>query len=160
MSVSRIINPKISALMAELRLPCYAAVGLLECLWDWSAKYAPNGVIGKYPDETIAAAVDWNRPATELISALIICGYVKRNSLGKLVLKQKRYYRPDLSAKRWKRLRLEIAKRDGTICAYCGIECGKKFSIDHITPYRCGGTSDPDNLCVACIPCNSRKGAF
>ena len=33
-----------------------------------------------------------------------------------------------------------------------------KFQIDHVIPQKHGGTDDDDNLCLACLECNSYKG--
>lgn len=43
-------------------------------------------------------------------------------------------------------------------CVYCGDPDAP--SIDHVIPRRLGGTSDPENLVRACVPCNSEKGAL
>ena len=51
-----------------------------------------------------------------------------------------------------------VYDRDGEVCAYCGSEDGP-FHIDHIVPVASGGQNDPDNLTVACKPCNLSKGA-
>ncbi|MCY4245643.1 MAG: HNH endonuclease signature motif containing protein, partial [Gammaproteobacteria bacterium] len=42
-------------------------------------------------------------------------------------------------------------------------ECGKEFGIDemegdHITPWREGGKTEPDNCQMLCKECNRRKG--
>ncbi len=49
-----------------------------------------------------------------------------------------------------------IYQRDGEVCAYCGATDGP-FDIDHREPVAQGGTNDPSNLCVACVPCNLSK---
>ena len=54
----------------------------------------------------------------------------------------------------WKKLRLQILKRDGYECAYCG---GHANSVDHVIPAAHGGEDHPDNLISACGICNSRK---
>ena len=33
-----------------------------------------------------------------------------------------------------------------------------RFQIDHIIPVKHGGSDDNDNLCLACLKCNSFKG--
>lgn len=74
----------------------------------------------------------------------------------------------------WRKLPPEIQlavwlKTDGR-CWYCGEQTdmaiqtgitgqaiGKKFTIDHFTPRRFGGTDELDNLVPACWSCNSSK---
>ena len=49
---------------------------------------------------------------------------------------------------------LELTKRK---CEYCGK--GKvRLEVEHIVPKACGGSSRPDNLTMACRPCNEKKG--
>lgn len=57
-----------------------------------------------------------------------------------------------------KAARAAIFARDGHVCSYCGTEDGP-FHIDHIVPVARGGGNRPENLCVACAPCNFRKRA-
>lgn len=43
-------------------------------------------------------------------------------------------------------------------CFYCGVKIsGKEIHIDHIIPVSRGGVHHPDNLCLACVPCNRSK---
>ena len=42
-------HPKTMLLVAELQIPTYAAVGILESLWHWTAEYAKRGDVGRYP---------------------------------------------------------------------------------------------------------------
>lgn len=49
-------HPKVYALMAELGCELPYAIGMLELLWHWSAKYAPQGDVGRWPDLDIARA--------------------------------------------------------------------------------------------------------
>ena len=44
-------------------------------------------------------------------------------------------------------------------CGICGLQVGfDEFCIDHIIPLSCGGTHTPENIQVAHIACNIRKG--
>ena len=55
--------------------------------------------------------------------------------------------------------RLNIFRRDGGKCQYCGKEFPKsEFTIDHVTPRSFGGKSVWDNVVCACPKCNRRKG--
>ena len=54
-----------------------------------------------------------------------------------------------------------LAKRDKNRCSYCLTEednCNLKMHVDHIIPESAGGTTNPDNLCLACFSCNIYKG--
>ena len=52
-------HPKMLLLASTLEINNYAAVGLMECLWHFTARYAPQGNIGKYTDEIIAHKIGW-----------------------------------------------------------------------------------------------------
>lgn len=54
------------------------------------------------------------------------------------------------------RVRALVLASGGRRCASCGAT--SRLSIDHITPVVRGGTNDPSNLQVLCVPCNSSKG--
>ena len=49
-----------------------------------------------------------------------------------------------------------LEKWDRT-CAYCG-EKDTRLEIDHIQPCSKGGSNRISNLCIACVPCNQKKG--
>lgn len=58
-------------------------------------------------------------------------------------------------------LRQQIAERDRHRCSYCHtLEAvtGSAFTVDHIVPEILGGQTTLENLCLACWPCNLRKG--
>ncbi len=63
MKRSSIDHPKVDRLAAALNIERFAAVGLLETLWHFTAKRAPQGDIGKFTDAEIAKAVGWQRPS-------------------------------------------------------------------------------------------------
>jgi hypothetical protein len=56
-----------------------------------------------------------------------------------------------------------VFSRAGGVCEYCQLP--EEFSpvarlqIEHVLPLKHGGTSDFDNLALACIDCNLRKGS-
>lgn len=54
-------------------------------------------------------------------------------------------------------LKAQILARDGYSCRYCGTDVTPRTMVlEHIEPR---GSSDPDNLVVACRRCNWRKGS-
>jgi 5-methylcytosine-specific restriction endonuclease McrA len=55
--------------------------------------------------------------------------------------------------------RLNVLRRDGFACQYCGQEGGSKdLTIDHVVPKARGGLTAWANVVTACRPCNQRKG--
>jgi len=64
-------HPKVLMLANRLKIPRYAAVGLLECLWHFTARYAAQGDVGRFENDIIASALDWKKKPDDLISALI-----------------------------------------------------------------------------------------
>ncbi len=44
-------------------------------------------------------------------------------------------------------------------CAYCGCDISDGYHIDHVQPLSRGGSNWPDNLALACVKCNTSKGA-
>lgn len=55
----------------------------------------------------------------------------------------------------WRRLRLQILKRDHRLCQICRER--QATEVDHIVPKSKGGSDDPSNLQAACDPCNRAK---
>ena len=53
--------------------------------------------------------------------------------------------------------RREVFARDGHVCVYCG-ERTQQLTLDHVVPRSTGGRSTWENLVLACMPCNVRKG--
>jgi hypothetical protein len=59
-----------------------------------------------------------------------------------------------------KKLRFDVFKRDGFVCAYCGATPPSVLlQVDHIHPVAQGGSNDINNLITSCQPCNIGKGA-
>src|SRR5437867_6926191 len=58
-------------------------------------------------------------------------------------------------------LRRQITERDTQRCAYCRspMIVGIPMVIEYIIPLVSGGSSTPDNLCLACYRCNEFKGS-
>lgn len=55
----------------------------------------------------------------------------------------------------WRRV-VERAIAEQPWCSRCGRT--DRLSGDHIIPLSKGGTDDPSNVRVLCVPCNSAKG--
>ena len=55
--------------------------------------------------------------------------------------------------------RRNIFDRDHNTCQYCGQKFERsELTLDHVTPRCRGGLSEWDNIVVACLRCNTRKG--
>ena len=58
-------------------------------------------------------------------------------------------------------MRRLVAERAGHRCEYCLLHESDSYSphqIDHIVSRKHGGSSESDNLCYACLRCNTWKG--
>lgn len=61
-------------------------VGLLELLWQTTAKNCPQGDIGKFSNEDIAVMVDWEGDHDDLIAALVACGWLDESEEHRLIV--------------------------------------------------------------------------
>ena len=65
-------HPKLKRLASLLGLPHFGAVGICECLWNFTAKHAIRGEIGKWSNQEIADAIGWpSDDADRLVAALV-----------------------------------------------------------------------------------------
>lgn len=62
--------------------------------------------------------------------------------------------KPYRSTGHWKRVRLQVLRRDAYTCAYCGDVADQ---VDHVYPKSRGGEDTMDNLVAACKRCNYAK---
>ncbi len=67
-------------------LPLYQVVGLLEALWQFAATDAPLGDIGKFSNEEIAMAIEWQGDADQLIEALVSTDWLDSSDRHRLVI--------------------------------------------------------------------------
>ena len=75
-----------SDLAYRLSLPRHAAVGLMEMLWHFTARYTPQGDIGKYSDAAIAEELDWRASPEMLIRSLMLSGWLEEHSAYRLIV--------------------------------------------------------------------------
>lgn len=63
-------------------------------------------------------------------------------------------------ARRRRKLRARVIKRDGGRCFYCRYRFADlaDATLDHLVPQCQGGPSTAANLVLACRPCNEAKG--
>lgn len=69
-------HPKTKMLVRRLGVPRVAVIGHLHCLWWWALDYAPDGVLGRYDDEVIADAAEWEGDAAVFVGALRDVGFL------------------------------------------------------------------------------------
>lgn len=82
-----IAHPKMVELQALLDVPAYVPVGILESLWHWTARYCPQGDLGRYSNRIIAQAVGWpEEDADRLIEALLETGWIDAHDVRRLVV--------------------------------------------------------------------------
>jgi len=73
-------HPKMGRLMSRLKIPRNHAAGILEHLWHWAGRYAPQGDVGKYTDAQIEQEVA-PEIKSGLVNALIEAKWVDRAPL-------------------------------------------------------------------------------
>lgn len=81
-------HPKMHKLARTLGISRAHAVGLLEMLWHWTAKYAIQGDIGKWSDDVIAEGAGWTdrEKIPFFIDALIESGWIDQDSEHRLLI--------------------------------------------------------------------------
>lgn len=63
-------HPKTRALARALAVPLAQAVGHLEMLWHWTARFAPTGAVGRFGASVIAESCAWQGDPDVLIAAM------------------------------------------------------------------------------------------
>jgi hypothetical protein len=79
-------HPKFAELMATLNLPKFATLGILEGVWHFTGRYAPQGNVGKYSDQAIETWVGWNGPAGAMVQALVKCHWINIDATHRLLV--------------------------------------------------------------------------
>ncbi len=85
MKRSAMEHPKLLMLQQELGLDKPAAVGILECLWHFTANCTPDGRVGKYADALVARRMGYERDPAALFRALEASGWIDRSDAGWVV---------------------------------------------------------------------------
>jgi hypothetical protein len=77
---------KFKRLKRRLQLRHWQAVGLLESIWQCAALNAPDGDIGRLSNDEIAAELEWEGEADDLIDALADCDWLDRDEEFRLIV--------------------------------------------------------------------------
>lgn len=99
--------------MRALDIPSYAAIGILESLWNLCAREAPQGNIGKLNDADIADAIGWDRTPKDLIDGLVESGWLDRSNEFRVIVHDWRDHADDAVDNALARAHLRYA--DGSI---------------------------------------------
>ena len=76
MKLDALDHPKLHHLSSLLGIARPTAIGHLELLWAYTARYAPDGELTKHPYRAIARACDWMGDAGQFIDSLIESGWL------------------------------------------------------------------------------------
>lgn len=79
MKRTALTHTKMKRLSRMLDIPQWGAVGIMESLWNLTAKETPTGQIGKLSNEDIAMQLDWRGNADELVQSLLASGWLDIN---------------------------------------------------------------------------------
>src|ERR1035437_1830558 len=79
-------HPKFAQLKFLLRAPKGATLGWLEAMWHFTARFTPQGNVGKYSDAQIEAWVEWDGEPGALIAALVQSKWLDDDSAYRLVV--------------------------------------------------------------------------
>jgi len=77
---------KFKRLQRHLKLPLWQTIGLLESLWHCALTNAPDGDIGRLSNDDIAAAIEWEDDADNLVNALVQTGWLDTDDQFRLIV--------------------------------------------------------------------------
>lgn len=79
-------HPKMAALADRLGVTLPTAVGMMELLWHFTARFAPQGNIGKWTDVAIAEAAHWAEQPAQLVRTLVELGWLDECAEHRLIV--------------------------------------------------------------------------
>lgn len=79
-------HPKMYKLAEALNVPLYAAVGIMQMLWEHAGAHTPQGDIGSLPDAAIAQSVQWTKKTGILVQGLVDSKWVDEVPEHRLVI--------------------------------------------------------------------------
>jgi hypothetical protein len=100
---------KFIKLQRRLKESKRGTVGLLELLWNNTARQCPRGDIGKFSNEDIAILCDWDGDPDELIKTLVDCGWLDACPTYRLIVHDWQEHAPNY-------VRAALAKRKESFC--------------------------------------------
>ena len=91
-------HPKVKRLARMLDVPRLHAAGMLEALFHYTARYAPQGDVGRHDIEDLADALDWDH-AGDLVAALRASGWIDELDDGVLYVHEWHVHADDATRK-------------------------------------------------------------
>lgn len=79
-------HPRVQRLARRLWVEIYAAAGLVVLLWEWTARHAPAGDVGRHEDLDLADAVGWHGDPAPLVEALLDARWLARDLVYRLIV--------------------------------------------------------------------------
>lgn len=79
-------HPKTMALASELAIDPAHALGLMEALWAFARKYAPDGAVGKYSDVAIVTGMRSTLDPTRVVRAFLAAGLMDESGSHRIVI--------------------------------------------------------------------------
>lgn len=111
-------HPKMKRLARTLGVHHLTAVGIMEAIWHWTAKYAPCGDIGKHSDEDIADGIGFSLDlsrlvptAADFVRALVDCGWLDRDDAYRLIVHDWHQHADDAVKKAAERNKIALISR-------------------------------------------------
>ena len=105
---------KFQRLCRRLREPRRGVVGLLELLWNGTAKNAPDGAIGRFSNEEIAIMCDWDGDPDELVAALVESRWLDESAKYRLLVHDWAEHAPKYVHGNLRRWSKEFAREEPT----------------------------------------------
>jgi hypothetical protein len=145
-------HPKTKALARKLAVPQYAAIGILESLWHFTAQYAPNGAIGRFSNSDIADAIDFD-DGDKLIQALIECCWLDEHETHRLLIHDWHEHADDAVQMRLARQIDHFANGSRPRTARLGSKEREKIEQEYVTKTHNVHTEHAQHTHAVCAPC-------
>lgn len=126
MKLDALDHPKTLDLSARLDVSLPTVIGHLELLWAFTAKKAPQGNVGKWPDGSIARACYWEGNPSLFVNAVIDSGFADSHPEHRVLIHDWKDHAPRWVMSKLSRAKLEIF---GTTNE-CSTDCTDDYSAD------------------------------
>lgn len=138
-------HPKFRMLRAVLQLPDWGVVGILESLWNITAKWKDHGGIGEWSNAEIACAIGWVGDPEQLIEALTRTGWLDEHPTHRLMVHDWQDHQPRYVTERirlqQKRGKRQVLHNVGNGCQENAHTQPNPTKPNHIPPNPQGGSN-------------------